>query len=190
MENEIKLLESNIANEKTIIANLKTDTSKQTPEIETKKSKKQELESITQESQKKLDALIGEVKVNEAKKADLERELLEKESTLANKEAEIDSKVASNQSELDQAEASFNAIVDDNQIWDFLFKTMESPEIEIMAIISLQRNISTDTIKSQAKSVSPVFVGRSLGKLESDGKIVQTPEGNWDLSPELLNVIG
>jgi hypothetical protein len=74
-------------------------------------------------------------------------------------------------------------------VWDYLLSRIDQPEVEIMSIIASKRKISQDDIKQSAKSVSPVFVGRAISKLEADGKIVQDEEGKWDLDPSLLGVL-
>jgi chromosome segregation ATPase len=189
VNNEIKLLTENVNTEKSDINNLTDQKSQLVPQIEqldkTKVELQEKIEQLTSQSQE----LSQTIASKETQKSELEAEYNEKKSALEDMERSINEKVEVNNKELTTVKTQYDQIVSENGIWDYLFDKLNTPEVEIMGIIAANRNISLDDLKSKATSASPVHVGRAISKLEADGKITQTPEGNWDLSSSVLNLL-
>lgn len=130
-------------------------------------------------------ALTSQITSDKVKLQDSELKLEEKISLKEATEVETKSQIDIKQLELDTAKTESQEIIDKNVIWDFLKSKIDNPEIDILAVIAGTRNISSDEIKKRASSISAVLITRSIAKLETDGKIVSTPQGNWDLAPPL-----
>jgi len=188
LNNEIKLSEQNIQSEKDSIASLNSELGILNPDLESKHNKRDQLKETLEENKSKRDQLVSDIESSQTKKANLTTEVEEKREALADLEASIDKDLEKYHQELDEVKAELSKVNENNIIWDYMFDILETPEIEIMAIIAANREISQDQIKSKAKGVSPVFVGRAISKLEADGKIVNK-DNNWDLSSSLLDVI-
>ena len=148
-----------------------------------------ELKDITSKLISDHEAMSNQNKVDESKLASLTTEHQEKTTARENLLATIDTKVKSNQDELEAAKSSYISMLENYGIWEFIFSKLEAPEIEILAIIAINRGISTEEIKAKAENVQAVFVTRSVSKLEADGKIIQNDNGTWDLSIQLLSQI-
>jgi len=188
LSNEVKLLEQNVGTEKSSIEQLKATLGQLNPTIEENTKTITELESTVGQLTTKKAEFEQQITAQQQKKATLAKEKQEKQAALDSLEQSIDKDLEKNRQELQQYTSEYDKIVDSNSVWDYLFDKIETPEVEIMAIIAANRKISMDDIKQKAKGVSPVFVGRAISKLEADGKIVNK-ENLWDLSPSLLQVI-
>ncbi|MDH5404703.1 MAG: hypothetical protein OEY49_19530, partial [Candidatus Heimdallarchaeota archaeon] len=123
----------------------------------------------------------GELDTNNNKLKDLNEQLEKIENE--NKE-----KLNDIQSKLDGLKEKNKDVMKKHDIWEYFLSKMESPEIEIVGIISSRDGITQDELKQRTKSVSPVFLGRALTKLESDGKITDN-DGKWVLSSSLKGQI-
>lgn len=188
INNEIRLLNENIESEKKSISDLEARKKELTPDVEAKNSKEEELKSKITELEGKKTEMETQISEAKDKKAQLEAEKTEKSEALADLEGSIEKDLTKNRVELEEYKEEYNRLLENNLVWEYMFEQIETPEVEIMAIIAANRGISQDDIKSQAKNVSPVFVGRAIAKLEADGKIVQK-DNVWDLSPSLIEVI-
>ncbi|MCE7734083.1 MAG: hypothetical protein GPJ54_04335 [Candidatus Heimdallarchaeota archaeon] len=131
-------------------------------------------------------SLTSKIENDKVKVTDLQDKLQQKISNREFTETETKDQIDAKQLELDTAKTESQDIIDKNVIWDFLKSKIDSPEIDILSVIAGTRNISSDEIKKRASSISAVLITRSISKLEADGKIVATPQGNWDLAPPLL----
>ena len=141
--------------------------------------------SVTDE----INLLTGKNKSNLDQFKILEAELTEKTIARDEIETSIETRVQSNVDQLNIEKDKLKDVIDEYFIWDYLKSKIEAPEIEIIAIIARSRNISTDEIKKAATTISPVFVNRSISKLDADGKIVQNDEGKWDIASSLLSTL-
>jgi chromosome segregation ATPase len=189
LSNEIKLLQENISTVKASIKEKQERFSMLEPEVIEQNSKVEALQKAIEEDETKLASLNEQNTSSEKKLIDIEGEYQEKETARKALEASIDEKVNENQVKLEEAKQENAKVVEMYTVWDYLLSRIDQPEVEIMSIIASKRKISQDDIKQSAKSVSPVFVGRAISKLEADGKIVQDEEGKWDLDPSLLGVL-
>ncbi|MHA2249461.1 MAG: hypothetical protein ACXAD7_03815 [Candidatus Kariarchaeaceae archaeon] len=189
LTNELKLLEENINDLKTKLKSKKDSLSKLEPTIKESGKQLDTLKSKVSDLETRLVELNSKNESDDTALAGIVTELEEKEEARSGLEASIEEKVAVNQKQLDEKKAELDSIKDKYLIWDYLLSRIDQPEVEIMAVIASNRHISTDEIKQKATSVSPVFVGRAISKLEADEKIVQDAEGKWDISPSLLGVL-
>lgn len=139
-----------------------------------------------EELDEQIASLTSTIENDRVKLTDLQGKLQQKISSREITESEAKSQIDAKQLELDTAKTESQDIIDKNVIWDFLKSQIDSPEIDILSVIAGSRNISSDEIKKRASSISAVLITRSISKLEADGKIVATPQGNWDLAPPLL----
>lgn len=156
------------------------------------KSAKDEINHITDENSnltEEINLLTGKNKSNSDQFNTLDTELSEKIKAREDIEASIEVRVQGNIDQLNVEKGKLDDVIEEYFIWDYLKSKIEAPEIEIIAIIARSRNISTEEIKERAKTISPVFVNRSISKLDADGKIVQTEDGKWDISTSLLSTL-
>ncbi|MHA2503556.1 MAG: hypothetical protein ACXAE3_11880 [Candidatus Kariarchaeaceae archaeon] len=188
LENEVKLQEGNIAAERSSINELQTTLDQLNPDHEAKKTTLSELETSMTTLQSRKSELVTELGDRMTKKDSLQNEEKEKSQALNDLESSIEGDLVKINESLELAKKGYNDVLQSNAVWDYMFEILETPEIEIMAIIAANRGISLDDIKQKATSVSPVFVGRSISKLEADGKIVSSGD-LWDISPSLLELI-
>ena len=188
LNNEIQLAETGIADEKKTIENLKTKLATLNPDLENNKQSLSALETNITNLTNRNSELDTSIVNHESDQKTLTADKQEKSMALADLEASIDKDLESYKAELGEIKNELDKIIENNLVWAYLFEIIETPEVEIMAIIAAKRNISLDDIKGKAKTVSPVFVGRAISKLEADGKIVNN-DNLWDLSPSILEAI-
>lgn len=188
-EGDEKLLAINLVDTKKAIEELSQSLSEKNQAIVDQEKMTTELKEITSNLISDHEAMINQNQVDEGKLAGLKTDHQEKTTAKNNLLATIDTKVKSNHEELEAAKSSYIAMLEDYGIWEFIFSKLEAPEIEILAIIAINRGISTEEIKAKAENVQAVFVTRSVSKLEADGKIIQNENGTWDLSMELISKI-
>lgn len=171
-------------------------------ELETKIKNQQEIQNQQEETLSKLRTAIDDLQTRKtnhenaitALKADistmnqqLEQKRQARETLLAN----LDKEVEEITSRLKTAKERLQSLAEEYSGMDYLMSSdlMQTPEVEILAIVAAQRPVSSETIKDQVKSVSAVLVTRTITKLEADGMIV-SKDGLWDLSDDLINKIG
>ncbi len=187
LENDQKLLNTEIESTTGKNAELNKEKDNNIAQIQ---STKDEITRLTEENSKlndEINLLTGKNKSNSDQFNTLDTELSEKIKAREDIEASIEVRVQGNIDQLNIEKGKLNEVIEENFIWDYLKSKIEVPEIEIIAIIARSRNISTDEIKEAAKTISPVFVNRSISKLDADGKIVQNEDGKWDIATSLLS---
>ncbi len=189
LENEIKILNENIDERNKSISNNKNAIADITSQLNQQENKISELNSKISEYTSKLEELQNKNSVSEVKKTELEADLKNKQNAKEDLLKSIDEKVQVNNKELEHEKQELAKVMEENQIWEYLYGKMEAPEIEILAIIASHRGIALDEIKKLAKTTQAVFVSRALSKLEADGKITLLQDDKWDLSPELLSAV-
>lgn len=131
------------------------------------------------------------------KNDDLESKIQSGETNLGEKRLQkeeldksINTKVEENEKKLQEEKDKSAVIKAKYAVWDYLKTKLENPEIEIMAIIAREGKITTEDLKKQTSgTISAVFIGRSISKLEADGKIIAEAESTWSISPALLTSI-
>ncbi|OLS29272.1 MAG: Chromosome partition protein Smc [Candidatus Heimdallarchaeota archaeon LC_2] len=189
LENEQKLLNTEIETSKRKNSELNSEKERLTSQI---KLTKEEINRLTNENTKygdEINLITGKNKSNTDQFNSLEIELTQKIISREEIEASIEVRVQSNIDQLNAEKEKLKSVIDEYFIWDYLKSKIEAPEIEIIAIIARKRNISSDEIKEAATTISPVFVNRSISKLDADGKIVQNDEGKWDIASSLLSTL-
>ena len=186
LKQEIAVVKGKINDNNSSIASSNTTLNQLNPKIEGQVKTIEELNILISESSEKLQSLNKSVKEAEIKLVALGDELKDKTVTKDNLLTSIDIKVKGNLEELNTVKSGYNALGDKYAVLNYLFNKIETPEVEIMAIIAANRPLGLDAIKGQAKSVQAVFVGRAISKLEADGKIIMVENDKWDLAPSLL----
>lgn len=187
LKQELTMAEGKIKERNSSISEFNGRIEQINPKIEDQIKTIDELNTIITESSAKIQSLNTSVKAAEIKSVALQDELREKTIARDNLLTSIDEKVKVNLEELETTILGYNALGDKYAALDYLFNKIETPEVEIMAIIAANREIGLDEIKAQAKSVQAVFVGRAISKLEADGKIIMVENENWDIAPSLLD---
>ncbi|MCY3410578.1 MAG: hypothetical protein INQ03_02970 [Candidatus Heimdallarchaeota archaeon] len=184
--NEITLLEGNIKEKEDLVKTLSSTIEELNPKIKDQDTLKADLKTTISSLEKNLDELRNSVAEAESKLSGLESEVAEKSKAKDELLASIDVKVEENKKGLNEARTVYDQLVEKYVSFDYLFEIIDTPEIEILAIISANRPVSQEKIKAQAKSVLPIMVSRAITKLEADGKIILNAEDKWDFSPALL----
>lgn len=190
LTNEIKLLENKLLDIKSNLKIKNEKLAKLEPEIEDQNKSLETLQKSIKEAETKLSELKSNNSTRESKLNELTAESNEKELARNKLESSIDDKVTVNKQQLEDKKGELQILAEEYVIWDYLLSRIDQPEVEIMAIIASNRgNLASDDIKSRVKTVSPVFVGRAISKLEADEKIIQNEEGKWDIDQSLISVL-
>lgn len=182
---EISLLEKSIIDKKTAIKKFNDEITEITPKFKSQEEMINDIGLMVADLETKAKGLKESIAEYTDKQRNLDNEISEKTEARNSLMSSIDVKVAANEKVLQEAKDEQSALSKKYVAMDFLFDKIETPEVEIMAIVVANSPISTDEIKGKAKSVLPIFVGRAITKLEADGKIVSNGE-KWVLSPTML----
>ena len=171
-------------------------------ELETKIKNQQEIQNQQEETLSKLRTAIDDLETRKtnyqnaitALKADIstmKQQLDQKRSARETLLANLDKEVEEVTFKLEEAKKKLQSLAEEYSGMDYLMSSdlMQTPEVEILAIVAAQRPVSSEAIKDQVKSVSAVLVTRTITKLEADGMIV-SKDGLWDLSDDLIKKIG
>ncbi len=181
---EIALIEGNIDEKIAGITRFDAEIAEIAPKFDNQENMIADFSKMVTELEAKAKKLKEDISTFTDKDRNLDNEISEKTDAKNSLLSSIDKKVAENENQLKEVKEVYNSLSDKYVAMEFLFNKIETPEVEIMAIIVANSPISTDDIKSQAKSVLPIFVGRAITKLEADGKIVSDGE-KWNLSPRM-----
>ena len=171
-------------------------------ELETKIKNQQEIQNQQEETLSKLRTAIDDLETRKtnyqnaitALKADIstmKQQLDQKRSARETLLANLDKEVEEVTFKLEEAKKKLQSLAEEYSGMDYLMSSdlMQTPEVEILAIVAAQRPVSSEAIKDQVKSVSAVLVTRTITKLEADGMIV-SKDGLWDLSDDLIKKVG